>query len=197
MSDNFEMLVDVDATSRDSDQLASTVVDRLRNLGLISGSLNRDCVLGTMGYRTGPAVPDSYEQLAFPENRFWELRTCGVEPKTGKGFTMWALGPVCEGFTCTSCRSHVEPFGDELGDSVGEAINEWLEQTGPALVRCPRCGQQRSIAQWECKPPLGFGNLSFTFWNWPPLDSSSWKIDIAAIVRDCTGHTVVRTYGHI
>lgn len=197
MSDNFEMLVDVDAASEDAERLANLVVDRLRNLGLISGSLNSDCVLGKMGYRPGPAVPDSYVQQMFPENRFWELHTCGVEPKVGRGFNMWALGPMCEGFTCPSCRFHVQPFDDEMGDAVGEALNEWLEQTGSALVGCPRCKQQRSIAEWECKPPLGFGYLSFKFWNWPPLDSSEWKIDIAAIVRDCTGHTIVRTYGHI
>ncbi len=196
MSDNFEMLVDVDATSEEAEQLASAVIDRPRNLGLIRGSLNSDCVLGKMGYRPGPAVPDSYV-LEPREGRFWELHTCGVEPKIGRGFNMWALGPVCEGLICTSCRFHVQPFDAELGDAVGEAINEWLKQTGPALVRCPRCHQQRSIAEWECKPPLGFGNLSFTFWNWPPLNSSEWKIDIAAIVRDCTGHTIVRTYGHI
>lgn len=196
MSDNFEMLVDVDASSEDAERLANHVVDRLRNLGLISGSLSGDCVLGGTGYRPGPKVPDSYV-LEPREGRFWELRTCGVEPKIGRGFNMWALGPVCEGLTCTSCRFHIQPFDDELEESVGKAINEWLEQTGSALVRCPRCCQQRSIAEWECKPSLGFGNLSFTFWNWPPLNSSSWEIDIAAIVRDCTGHTMVRTYGHI
>jgi hypothetical protein len=196
MSDSFEMLVDIDATAQEAEPLASAVVDRLRNLGLISGSLNSDCVLGKMEYRPGPAVPDSYV-LEPREGRFWELHTCGVEPKIGRGFNMWALGPVCGGLTCPSCRFHVQPFDAELGDVVGAAINEWLEQTGPALVRCPRCHQQLSIAEWECKPPLGFGNLSFKFWNWPPLDSSSWKIDIAAIVRDCTGHTIVRTYGHI
>jgi hypothetical protein len=104
---------------------------------------------------------------------------------------------VCEGFVCSSCNAEIEPFGDEFGDSVGKAINEWLDLCGPALLRCPLCGNERSIAEWECKPPLGFGNLSFCFWNWPPLDSTSWKIDIPAILHEVTGHTIVRTYGHI
>jgi hypothetical protein len=44
---------------------------------------------------------------------------------------------------------------------------------------------------------LGFGNLSFTFWNWPPLDKPSWKIDIPARVKEVTKHKLVSTYGHI
>ncbi|HVS34489.1 MAG TPA: hypothetical protein VMS17_02840 [Gemmataceae bacterium] len=196
MSDNFEMLVDVEATSENAERLSRAVLDRLRQLDLIVGEANADCVLGGTGYRPGPAVPSLYI-CGEREGRFWELRTCGVEPKVGRSFNYWALGPVCEGFTCSQCRAVLEPFGAEFGDFVGKAFGEWLDRRGPGLLRCPRCAGERSIAEWQCKPPLGMGYLSFRFWNWPPLNSPEWKVDIGAIIREATGHKIVRTYGHI
>jgi hypothetical protein len=196
MSDNFEMLVDVDATAEEAEDVSRTVLNRLRKLGLIIGKATGHCVLGGKGYRPGPAVADSYK-LRKRESRFWELVTCGVEPRVGRGFNEWALGPVCEGFTCSACGAEIEPFGDEFGNAVGIAIGEWMHQSGSSLLRCPPCGKERPIVEWQCRPPLGFGNLSLRFWNWPSLDSSSWKIDITGIVREVSGHTIVRTHGHI
>lgn len=196
MSDNFEMLVDVDATAEEAAELARAVLERFHTLGLISGDPNGDCVPGGQGYRPGSAVADLYKRQT-REGRFWELLTCGVEPLIGRGLNEWALGPVCEGFTCSACGAEIEPFGNEFGDSVGKAIGEWYDQSGAALLECPQCAHKRSITDWCCKPPLAFGNLAFRFWNWPPLDSPSWSIDLATIVREVTSHRVVSTHGHM
>lgn len=196
MSDNFEMLVDVDAAAEEAEGLSRAVLDRFRELSLITGMLSDDCVLAGEGYRPGSAVTELY-MLEQREGRFWNLVTCGVAARVGRGFNEFALGAVCQGLTCSACRAEFDPYGDGFMDSFGNAIREWYDQSGPALLACPRCAAKRSIDQWQCKPPLGFGNLAFTFWNWPPLDSPCWKIDIAAIVREVTGHTIVRTYGHI
>src|SRR5438552_2820058 len=102
MSDNFEMLVDVDATPSQADGVARAVLDRFRNLGLISGDANADCVLGGTGYRPGNAVAELYKRRK-TECRFWELVNCGVEPHAGRGFNELALGPSCEGFVCRAC----------------------------------------------------------------------------------------------
>jgi hypothetical protein len=190
------MLVDVEATADEAEQLSCAVLDRFRDVGLIAGTLTRECALGGEGYPPGPAIPDLYA-LEGDEGPFWQLITSGVEPRVGRDFNEWALGPVCEGFTCSTCRAEIEPFSDEMGDSVAKAVAAWIDQTGSILVTCPRCGSTRPITEWECKPPLGFGNLAFRFWNWPPLDLPSWKLDIVAIVREVTGHAMVRTHGHI
>lgn len=190
------MLVDVDATVSEANEVARAVLDRFRKMGLITGETNCDCVLGGTGYRPGPAVSDFYKPRE-RECRFWEMGVCGVEPNVGRAFNAWALGPSCEGFTCPTCAADVEPFDDAFGDEIGNAVVEWLHDSGQALVPCPACREKSPITQWRCKPPFGFGNVSFRFWNWPPLDSRSWKIDLAEIVRDVSGHTVVRTYGHI
>jgi hypothetical protein len=196
MGTNFEMLVDVDVTAEHAEALCHAVLNRFRELRLITGKANDECVLGGQGYPPGSAVANLYkrEEREYP---FWEAATCGVEPEVGRGFNAWALGPVFKGFFCPSCGAQVEPLGGEMGNSVGKVIREWLDASGPALVACPKCRRKHRISQWHCKPPLGFGNLSFRFWNWPPLNSPAWGIDIAGVVRDISGHTIIRTYGHI
>src|SRR5207253_540544 len=97
MSDHFEMLVDVDVTAEEAEGVSRAVLHRFRKLGLITGRANGACVLGGKGYRPGPAVAGLYK-LRKQECRFWELTTCGIEPRVGRGFNEWALGPVCEGF---------------------------------------------------------------------------------------------------
>lgn len=189
------MLVDVDTSLSDGDAVVQAVLDRFRKMGLITGMINEDCVLGGAGYRPGPAVPDLYE-LEENEGRFWEMLTCGVEPSVGRWFNEYALGPVFEGLNCPSCSTHIASY-EAFGDAIFKAIGEWAEQSGPALTPCPVCKVQLPITEWRCKPPLGFGNVSFRFWNWPPLGCTSWKVDIAGIVREVTGHTIVHTYGHL
>lgn len=196
MSDNFEMLVDVDATPSEAEAVPQAVIRRFRELGLITGNANEECVLGGTGYLPGPAVAESYE-LAEHEYPFFEMVTRGVEPMIGRSFNVWALGGSCEGFTCPDCRADIEPFHRPFSDAIGQALGEWLGEAGPALVSCPECGKERPITEWQCTPPFGFGNVSFRFWNWPPLDSPAWKIDIARIVREVTGHRIVKTVGHI
>ncbi len=196
MSDSFRMLVDVDASLDDVDRLSRAVLTHFREIGLISGAANPDCVLGGEGYRPGPALPNLYV-LGEHEFPFWgAMGTNGVEPKVGRDFNVWALGPSCEGLTCPVCKANFEDCDDSFEGRLGEAIGEWYHRSGPGLLCCPRCGKTPSITEWHCKPPLGFGNLSFTFWNWPALDSPSWKIDITALVKEITGHNLVYTYGH-
>src|SRR5262249_62115109 len=56
MSDNFAMLVDVDATPSQADGVARAVLDRFRNMGVISGDVTPNCVLGGIAYRPGDRV---------------------------------------------------------------------------------------------------------------------------------------------
>lgn len=196
MTDSFEMLVDVDVKAEGAEAVAPAVLDHFRTLGLIIGEAVPDRVFGGTGYRPGPAVPGLYT-LSDREGRFREPVTCGAEFQVGRGFNEWALGPVCQGFLCSACSATIEPSVDESGNAVGMAIEEWVNQSGPALVPCPRCRVQRSITEWECRPPLGFGDLAVRFRNWPTLDSCSWKSDIARAVEDLTDHKIVRTYGRL
>ena len=89
-----------------------------------------------------------------------------------RDFNHWAYGPSCEGYSCPLCNQEFEPDNEDLADVLSEAIGQWIEQSGPALVPCPSCKGHVPVTEWRCQPPLGFGNLSVVFWNWPPLDSA-------------------------
>jgi hypothetical protein len=196
MSDNFEMLVDVDVSLADAPDAADAVIAEFQRRGLIVGGLTPDCVLGGAGYRLGPSVHDIYKHEA-REGRFWELITSGVEPQVKRTFNHWALGPSCEGFRCPKCSANIEPFDDDFGDVMMIAIDEWTNETGAGKLACPKCKQLTAVTSWHAKPTLGFGNFSIRFWNWPPFDFPGWQLDIPALVREITGHSIVRTYGHI
>ncbi len=196
MSDGFEMIVDSDVTIEEAAIVAESVLALLRAQGLVAGEANAHCVLAGSGYQPGPALSKAYIPEAH-EPPFWRLTTCGVEPRVGRDFNQWALGPSCEGFTCPTCEARFEPDDEDLDPAVAEAIGQWMDESGPAIVPCPRCNKEMPITQWRCEPPLGFGNLSFVFWNWPPLCSPSWQIDILDLVRKRTGHNVIRTHGRI
>jgi hypothetical protein len=201
MSDSFEMLVDVDVSEGDAQELSAKVIEALVDRGLIVATANEDCVLGGMGYFIGPKIKRAYK-LSQGEGAFWKLTTSGVEPVVQRGFNEWALGPVCEGLICPSCRAKFMPFDEKLGDTFGDpfakSIGNWMKGIDAASAcLCPRCSATIPLTEWGCDPPLGFGNLAFRFWNWPPLRSSGWRIDICELVQRETGHRVVHTHGHI
>jgi hypothetical protein len=190
----FVMLVDVDAKIDEADELAERVLCRFRDLGVIAGEADPDYVLESVGYLPGPALSEVY-QPGKDEFRFWESRFSGVQARVGREFNYWALGPCCDGTACPKCKTEFEPDDDRLGVQLFEASGQWVKQSGPMLVSCPECGKDVLVTEWECRPPLGFGNLSFTFSEWPQLDAPGWKIDIRALVREITDHRVVYTYG--
>lgn len=196
MSDNFEMLVDAEVTLGQAETVKQRVLNVLHEHELIVREADTECALGSLGYRPGPAVHEIYD-LAPSELPFWDQITCGVELRVGRDFNHWAYGTSCEGYTCPLCRQQFDPDDENLAEVLSEAIGEWVEQSGPALVVCPSCKEQVRVPDWRCEPPLGFGNLSIVFWNWPPLDSPCWRIDIIELIRGAALHPLIRTRGHL
>ena len=154
MSENFEMIVDPDVTIDKATLIAERVLKMFRAQGLITGEANPDCVLDGLGYQPGPAVLRIYT-LGEDEQPFWLLKTCGVECRVGRDFNHWALGPSCTGFRCPNCRVKFEPDEESLDQAIEDAIGEWLDESGPAHLRCPRCDVEMPITQWRWEPPLG------------------------------------------
>ena len=179
MGDYFEMLVDPEASLEDSSRLAKAVIRRFRSLGIITGRPNSRCVLGGRGYLPGPAVRHMYK-FSRNEGRFWELATCGVEPSVGRDFNEMAFGFPFEGLVCPSC--HFQTDDESFKYDYVSAADKWRRESTMPLVLCPKCTKKYKVIEWNCKPPVGFGNLSFRFWNWPPLYFPQWNVDIVAIV---------------
>src|SRR5258708_35096993 len=121
MSTWFVMLVYADVTVDDAEPLKERVLALFREKGLIAGDAKEDCVMGGVGYSPGPACRDLYG-LAEHEDGFWTLRICGVEPRVGRDFNYWALGPSCEGSICPACGAEFGPDDRELTRILIDAI---------------------------------------------------------------------------
>lgn len=196
MSDSFEMLVDEDVSLFDAPAVCNKVIAEFKERQLIEGEPTPNCVLGGTGYRPGLAVPTIY--IPEPnECRFWKLTTSGVEVSIQRSFNLWALGPACEYFICPNCHVKHIRSDSPLWDRIFEAAGNWLGHNIDVNIACPSCGNGAPIFDWHSSPPLGFGNLSFLFWNWPPLDLPGWKLDIPKLVREITGHSIVISWGRI
>ena len=195
MSDHCEILVDVDVSLDDAEQVRDNVIAELIRLGLIEPNLNAKCVLGGLGHPVGPNV-----QLYIRDSeelQFWTLQTSGVEPTVGYHFNELGLGESCEGFRCPACTNSFTSDHSAFLDRLGEAFENWYKSHTPTAMVCPACNASNLLEIWDCKPPLGFGNLSFRFWNWLPFDRSGWMIDIPDLIAMLTGHRFVLTYAHI
>lgn len=122
----------------------------------------------------------------------------GVEIEVGRSFNYYAAGPSCYEYTCALCHEKISAFTEPFSDSIFDAALEWMKGSDTVTVVCPHCAGATFVTEWPCEPPLGFGNLSIKFWNWPLLDlPNRWKLDIIGLVREITGHSIVQTWGKI
>ncbi|MGM0558584.1 MAG: hypothetical protein ACQEVA_19520 [Myxococcota bacterium] len=46
----------------------------------------------------------------------------------------------------------------------------WIDQDGSTDLSCPKCSAVTPVQDWAYAPPVGFGNYSVTFWNWPSIN---------------------------
>jgi hypothetical protein len=88
---------------------------------------------------------------------------------------------------CPACQATAENI-----EGWGDAAQEWYDSNGPGILTCPRCGNVEPVTEWGYDPPYGFGNLGFTFWNWPPL-----KPSFVAEVSQRLGHRTVLVVGKV
>ena len=192
MSDYFTMLVDPHVPLLAADASLRELANALQNRGIIGHDCSEDCVLSGTGYRPGSAIIDYYTPgpNEFP---FWQLKTCGVELLAKRGFNHSAIGPSFNGMTCPKCgRTY-----SDLPDDFIDAVEQWINQAERCTVRCGGCNTEISVDHWDAKNPFGFGNLSITFWNWPPFDRPGWVIDIPDFVKTVMGNAIISTFGNV
>jgi hypothetical protein len=86
----------------------------------------------------------------------------GLEVHVGRNVYHPFQGDV--GMFCPNCGLQAE--FDEAWDA---AILEWYNREGAGMLGCRNCPQVTAIDEWIYDPPWGFGELGFTFWNWPMM----------------------------
>ena len=185
-------IVDLEVSEEDAPELAKKVVSKLFEQGLIAGELSNERVLGNDGYAPGPNLPNICED----EGQFWTLTTSGVSIKVGRSLNYWALAEALEYAQCPLCK--IKHDHDRIWETnIGDALDAWYSQQLEISLSCHNCDQASLFKNWVFSPPLGFGNLSFTFWNWPPFDDPCWKMDIPQIVKDALRHEIEISWGRL
>ena len=166
MGDHFQTVVDRDATPAAAEAVAREVIKWLVGRGVIESG-RTDCVLdgdGT-GHAPGPNYADVIDLGSDDGDDTPRLRTNGLAVVVGQ--TVFHAGQGGLELVCRACGDR-----SDGGDAWSKAVREWYDQKSEGILRCPRCGHAEPVTEWAHDPPWGFGNLGFTFWNWPPLTAS-------------------------
>ena len=194
MGDNYEALVDCAATREQAAGLAREVVEILSRGSLIVPSLSSDCVLGGKGYPAGPGCADAYTVEDYGElqgNRFWTLRTSGVEIHTMPWVNLWGFTQFA-GAVCPRCGRDRD---EEFLEDVGNLVEDYMSSGVVPSVPCPACHAASRIHDWSCDPHLGFVHFAVVFWNWPPFASEDWTVNVPALLQDHLKRPLVSTFG--
>ena len=105
--------------------------------------------------------------------RFITSQVNGLEIIKGRHISVSAEGSY-ECSICPGCGAE----GPVFGERWNAAATEWIEWRGAGNFECAHCGETRGIVEWAHRDPIGFGALTFKFWNWPPL-SVKFQEDLA------------------
>jgi hypothetical protein len=196
MSDWYQAVAVCDVQPDESKDLADAVIARFVSDGIVQPIIDRESVLGgDGGYRPGPRISSLYKLLE-NEGAFWTCRTNGVEVCVNRWVNQ--LGFTCiDGFTCPACLTHFKLHDDAVADPFAKAIGSFLDGGNNLDVECPTCAATNAVPKWTTEPHLGFTNLAFQFWNWPPLNYNSWRVDLPAVIEFETNRKVIVTYGRL
>ena len=196
MSDTYEAVAVLGVESEKSAALSEVVVSRLVAEGIVHSSLDPEAVLGgDGGYRPGTNIPALYQRSG-SEGTFWSLLTNGMEVCVGPWVNQLAF-MWFDGFTCPACSAHFPRDYDEVADPFAKAIGSFLDNKHDLDVTCPSCKKTNAVPDWKTDPHFGYTNLAFQFWNWPPLDTDSWAVDIPRLIASASGHDVLLTCGRL
>ena len=159
MSDSAVVLV---CNAEEPFEAAAAVIALLVEREIIE-AMPTDSALGALGHRPGKKWKDAVNALPRGSLDLTRLRTNGMEVETGRGPKLYvSLEGDDLAVECPDCGARLDdPYAHLEPPSVFEA---------PKDVTCARCKKARPISAWIVRGGA-FGNVAFTFWNWPRLKS--------------------------
>lgn len=164
-----------------ANELADKIVNHLIQRRIIQEGLT-NCTPGKPGHPPGDNFREAIDSEDYGPGG---LRINGLEVLTNrKVFHNGGNGP--EKINCPDCKANI------IESDWGEALEEWVNDTGNDEFICSECSATHSITAYKFEPKWGFGNLGFTFWNWPVL-----KKEFISEVEQITGSKVTIVYGRI
>nr|WP_203686664.1 hypothetical protein [Streptomyces sp. SID14515] len=176
--------------------MAARVVAWLVAEGVI-GPDRTEPVLGSgPGHPPGPRIREVVDSSGWSEP--WQAGGLDVVvTRTVFDAGQWADPSSAQ---CPRCERDIE-FHDEAWEEIpgawdpfSEAIADWEEGGGEALVRCAHCDVSSPLVDWDgMEHCFAFGGLGFTFWGWPDLTPAF----LAEFDRRLDGHRTVLVRGKI
>jgi len=179
MSDNAQIIVDVDAGPADAEKLAAFVREWLIREGIIVA----EPIKSDRGNLGGHAPGANYHHAIKPNSdsvqivwengvqiaRHVECTYGRLEFLTGRRvFDAGGNGIELECARCEQVLSSEQVFGAH-DPSYLDAVGLWFGGDERVTFPCPWCGERRLLTEWRGPFPWAFGYLGFKFWNWPPL----------------------------
>lgn len=172
MSTYLQAIIDPVVSEEEAKKLSKVILNWLIKEKIIKNEL-KHCVLHSknFGYIPGKnflkATDLDEDPLSANLNykSFSKELINGLEVITKRHMT-YDYGRRMDEILCPECNMSREP------DKVwGNAITEWLEYKGLGLILCPHCNNESSVIKWKHIEEVGYGVLTFNFWDWAPLSS--------------------------
>jgi hypothetical protein len=170
MGDTSISIVPQNIDRKQAQQLSDKVVAYLIQRKIIS-PYKSHCVLGDeSGYPPGIKY---IEALDDSNNDFLEVKTNGLQVVDHRR-VFYANG--VDEIKCPNCDAN------NIESEWGEALGEWVNNTGNDKIKCLGCGDSFSICEYIFEPTWAFGELGFTFWNWYGVFKETFLKDIEAVI---------------
>lgn len=196
MSDWHQVILDIEAGPDEASFLALKVITRLTTAGIIEPSNETDL----NGEGTGLFKPGRNFAIACNgegRTHTHDLSNVGgMETQAGPWVNMFGLAsletancPVCATQFATGLATDIT----QMREGFNEASRLFCAGQSQPKVRCPVCFGDVPAKDWQTTPHLGYCNLAFIFWNWPPFNE--WEIDIPRLISEALKHKTVVTYG--
>ena len=161
MTNDFQTIVDRDASSDQAESLARRALEWLADTEIIEERASR-CLPwpDRTGFRPGPSWASAIVEF---DESFLDLDVNGVQVLTGRQiFDAGQFEPTPH---CPRCHA-AQPAEEQWS----QALEAWKEGNDGARLDCGACDQSALIADWRHIPPIGLGCLGIKFWNWPSLN---------------------------
>lgn len=181
MGDFYSIVVPQKVNSTEAAAIAEKVVQYLINRKIISAD-KTDC---TLGEEDGYPPAENYRQvMEHPTEDLFGLLTNGLEVNVGREVF---YGDGVDNIKCPACEAGM------MDADWGEAIDEWMNDTGNDTICCSACGKESSVTELVFEPAWAFGELGFRFWNWGAPFKEAFINDIEML----TGYRVKTVYGKL
>jgi DNA-directed RNA polymerase subunit RPC12/RpoP len=181
MSDNYIILVPRITDYPNRRAKADEIIKWLASRRIIHPEKS-DCTLGALGYK----VDEGAKAIVLePEFLRFGGYANGLEVNTDRQIFHGWVNSFQE-LLCPGCNADINDI-----EGWQDALGAWTDEQDESYA-CPKCGHKAPINSFTFVPEIGFSNLGFTFWNWPPFTNEFIREFSERL--DCD---VVVVYGHI